>query len=113
MAKAKGSDVENGKGCAILSYLLIGIIWYFADEKMKKNTFAQFHARQGLVLLVAWIIVAIVSTIFWLIPFVGWVIGTIVWICFLVLMLLGIINAANGNEKELPVIGQFAKNFPI
>jgi len=24
------SDVDNGKVCAILSYLFIGIIWYFA-----------------------------------------------------------------------------------
>jgi len=28
-------DIADGKICAILAYLLIGIIWYFVDEKMK------------------------------------------------------------------------------
>jgi uncharacterized membrane protein len=30
-----------------------------------------------------------------------------VWIVFLVLAIIGIINAANGKAKELPVIGKF------
>ena len=60
-SKSSGkASVENEKVCAILSYLLIGIIWYFADEKMKKSNFAKFHVKQGIVLFIAGIIVSIV-----------------------------------------------------
>ena len=38
---------SNNKLCAALSYLLIGIIWYFADEKMKSSSFAKFHFQLG------------------------------------------------------------------
>lgn len=114
MAKkaASGSpskDVETGKACAILAYLLVGIIWYFADDKMKKNGFAKFHTKQGLVLLITSIIISIAGTI---IPFIGWfVILPLGQLFVLVLLIFGIINAANGKEKDLPLIGKFAEKF--
>jgi len=111
MAKKKVSkkEAEDGKVCAILSYLLIGIIWYFADEKMKKNKFANFHVKQGLVLLIVWAIIWIVGMI---IPIIGWfIILPLGYIFVLVLAILGIINAANGSEKELIIIGKFSSNF--
>jgi uncharacterized membrane protein len=117
-------DVEDGKVCAILSYLLVGIIWYFADDKMRKNNFAKFHAKQGLVLLIVSIIlsiaVSILSAIFTPLLFMGGGLG-IVWLISLiwyavsivlfVLWLIGIIAAATGKEKALPVIGGFAKSL--
>jgi uncharacterized membrane protein len=30
---------------------------------------------------------------------------------FLVLIIIGIVNAANNKEKELPIIGQYAKKI--
>jgi len=117
-------DVEDGKVCAILSYLLVGIIWYFADDKMRKNNFAKFHTKQSLVLLVVSIIlsivVSIISAIFTPLLFMGgglgiiWIISIIWWaisIVILVLWLIGIIAAATGKEKVLPFIGSFAKNL--
>lgn len=112
------ANAENAKLCAALSYLLIGIIWWVADEKMKPNTFVKFHAKQGLVLLIVDIIIwATFSILFVPFAFVGalwilWsVVSTIVWLTMLILLILGIINAVNGNEKELPVIGRFASIF--
>jgi uncharacterized membrane protein len=109
---AKNSDVEAGKACAALSYLLVGIIWYFVDEKMKKNNFAKFHAKQGLALLIVWIVIDVVWTIltfasFGLFAFIWW----IVWVVFLVLWLWGIINALNGKETPLPGINVLAEKF--
>jgi uncharacterized membrane protein len=117
-------DVEDGKVCAILSYLLVGIIWYFADDKMRKNNFAKFHAKQGLVLLIVSIIlsiaVSILSAIFTPLLFMGGGLG-IVWLISLiwyavsivlfVLWLIGIIAAATGKEKALPIIGGFGKKL--
>lgn len=117
-------DVDEGKVCAILSYLLVGIIWYFADDKMRKNNFAKFHAKQSLVLLIVSIIlsivVSIISAIFTPLLFMGgglgivWIISIIWWavsIVILILWLIGIIAAATGKEKVLPFIGGFAKSL--
>ncbi len=107
-------DVEKGRVCAILSYFLVGIIWYFADENMRKNTYAKFHAKQGLVLLVAWVVLWIVEMVLFAIPFIGWLFLIVVWLASIglfILWLIGLINAINGKEKEIPIIGQFAKNF--
>jgi uncharacterized membrane protein len=103
------SDVEEGKACAALSYILIGIIWYLVDEKMKKNEFAKFHVKQGLVLLITSIIINVVGSI---VPILGWfIILPLGSLLVLVLWILGIINSLSGNMKELPLIGQFAKKF--
>jgi uncharacterized membrane protein len=101
------SNKSNEKACAILSYFFVGIIWYFADEKMKKSDFAKFHAKQGLVLLIADLIAWAIS----MVPLIGWIISPILYIGILVLLIVGIVNSANGNMKELPLIGGFAKNF--
>jgi len=103
----KSNTVEDGKICAILAYLLLGIIWYFADDKMKKNDFAGFHVKQALIL----IIVSFVGSIALGMTFVlAWLIPLYQLIVF-VFVVMGIINAYNGQKKELPLIGQFAKKF--
>ena len=108
-AQNNNSDVDSGKVCAILSYLFIGIVWYFIDENMKKNTFAKFHVKQSLVLLVVSIILQIIGTI---IPIIGWfLILPLAGIFGLVWMLIGIINALNGQTKELPIIGKYSTKF--
>jgi len=113
------SDASEGIGCAILAYLLMGIIWYFVDEKMKKNNFAKFHVKQALVLLAVSIIVSIALSIigfilFW-IPVLGWtlmvILGWIFRIVIFVLWLLGIINSATGKTKPLPIIGMWAEKL--
>ena len=107
---------DDSKICAVLSYLLIGIIWYFADEKMKKSSFARFHAKQGLVLLIACIIYSVViSAIFLPLVFMSlgmlWPLMQLLNLIPWIFIILGIINALNGKEKELPLIGKFAEKF--
>jgi uncharacterized membrane protein len=101
----KASQEGNGKMCAFLSYLLIGIVWYFADATMKKNEFAKFHTKQALMLM----IVSIVgSFVLGLIPILGWLMLPFFGLFTLVLGIIGIINALNGEKKELVIIGGYA-----
>jgi uncharacterized membrane protein len=113
MAKEKEAESsgDNTKLCAFLAYLLIGIIWYFADEKMKKNDFVKFHVKQGLVLLITAIIFSFFYGILVFIPIIGWFIIAVLQLCVLILLVMGIINALNGKENPLPIIGGFAKKF--
>lgn len=107
MTKTKEVKQENDRLCAILNYLIIGMIWYLADEKMKKNSFVKYHFKQGLVLLIFEIITSLVMGV----PLLGWLIAPIFYILVFVFIILGIINAANNQEKPLPIIGGFADNF--
>lgn len=96
------SEMEdsNDKLFGILSYL--GILW-LVGLLAGKTEFTKFHANQGLVLFIADIIVGIAAVI----PFVGWfIIGPVGGIAVFVFMILGIVNAAQGNMKPLPLIGK-------
>ena len=92
---------------AILSY--IGILFLVPLLACKDNAFAQFHAKQGLVLFIAEIATAMISWI----PVIGWLVGMICWIMWLVLSIMGIVNVLNGRQSPLPLIGGFAGSFKI
>lgn len=108
------SDKGNEKLCAALSYILIGIIWYFADKKMHKSGFVRFHAQQGIVLIIASIAWSVLLNILFMggiFFFYGlWMLLS--WVP-LVFVIIGVINAVNHSENELPLIGQFGKKLKI
>ena len=117
-------DKENGKLCAILTWFLplVGLIWYFADDKMRKNKFAGFHLKQVLVLVIVSLVInigaLIVGGILAFIPILGWIVGILLWIlvsivnvAIFVFWVMGLISAFQGKEKELPLIGKFGKKF--
>lgn len=95
------ADIEKNKVMAILAYLIFFIPLLAARD----SKYAMYHANQGLILFLVALGVNIVGQI---IPFLGWFIilplGNLIVFVFVV---LGIINAAGGQRKPLPVIGQF------
>ena len=92
---------SNDKVFGILSYF--GILW-LVGLLAGKTEFAKFHANQGLVLFIAGIIIGAASAI----PIVGWfVIAPVGSIATLVFAIMGIVNAAQGQMKPLPLIGKF------
>lgn len=118
----KSKPTENGKLCAILAYLFVGIIWYFVDDKVKKDKFAKFHVKQSIVLLIASLIFnvvysilySIVSAVLVWIPVIGWLIMLILALGFVlpvVWFIIGIVNAASCTEDELPIIGHFGEKL--
>lgn len=101
---------DNSHICAILAWFFpIGLIWYLVDDTMRKNKFVGFHVKQSLVLALASIIISAVGSI---IPIVGWfIILPVGEILVIVLFIMGLIRAIKSEEKELPLIGKFAKHF--
>ncbi|MBN2457529.1 DUF4870 domain-containing protein [Candidatus Woesearchaeota archaeon] len=108
--KEKGAASDT-KICAVLTYLIVGIIWYFVDEKMKKDNFVRYHTKQALGYWGLAIAVSIVSNIIAFIPFLGWAIATLLNLVLLVLFIIGIYYSATGKTKPLPVIGAFAERI--
>ena len=98
------SEVDSGKVMAILSYFgLLVLIPYFSE---KNNSFVVFHAKQGLNLLILEVIaVFATSFISSFIYFFSYV-STLVSLAAFVLSIIGIVYAAQGEKKELPVVSQ-------
>ena len=97
------ADIQNNKIMAVLAY--IGILFLVPLLAAKDSKFARFHANQGLVLFLTDIIVGIASGILVWIPIIGWLISLVLSIALFVFMIIGIVNAAQGQAKELPLIG--------
>ena len=106
------ADIEQNKVMGILAYF--GPLCFIPMFAAKGSKFARFHANQGLVLLIACVAWAIVSSILnsiilaisWRLYFITSIIS-LLSVVFAILAIIGIINAANGRAKELPVIGKF------
>ena len=101
-----GDSANDDKLIGILSYL--GILWVVAYilYGKKKSEYNIFHLRQGLGLFIIWIGLWIVGYIMAYIPIIGGLLMLVLYLGILVLMIMGIIAAANGEQKELPVVGK-------
>lgn len=102
-------DIEKNKIYSILSYL--GFLVFIPAFAAKESPFARYHTNQGLVLLVAEIIAALISVVLGVMPVVGTLlallIGLPLYLLTVVYMALGIVNAYSGKAKELPFLGRF------
>ena len=92
---------------AVLSYL--GPLVIVSYLTAKDDPFVKFHIKQGLVVLVIEVAVMVLGSFM----FSLWMILNLVNLGTFILSIVGIINAVQGQEKELPLVGQFAKNFNI
>ena len=95
---------SNSQMIAIISYLaFIGWIIAFVLYQNDKSEFAIYHLRQSLgfniIGTVGWVI-------FW-IPVVGWLLAILVFVFWL----MGLIYAAQGEMKPVPVFGEFFQNL--
>lgn len=107
---SQGADgVSEHKLYAILGYILPFLFFLpLLQESSKNNAFARFHANQQLILLIGWAGLYVVSNMLVMILYmIGVFLLPLLNLAFLVLAIIGIINAAQGQMKELPVIGKF------
>ena len=102
------NDIQQYKVLAIFAYISwLVLIPIFAAKDSK---FARFHANQGLVLAIAEIVCWVALGILGRLPLIGWLFSVIEGVFSLVCLifaLIGIVNAANGRAKELPIVGKF------
>ncbi|MFZ5365105.1 MAG: DUF4870 domain-containing protein [Patescibacteria group bacterium] len=103
----KDKDIEENKTVAMLSY--IWILFLIPLFSKKDSKFCQFHAKQGLVLFIASLVISLIG----IIPILGWITGFILGILLLILAIMGIVKALQGEYWEMPVLGQYAKKFNL
>lgn len=92
--KSSDPDVEANKVIAALSY--VWILFLVPLLAKRDSKFAQFHAKQGLVLF---IIELIAGLIVWF-PF----FGQLIMLGLIVVAVMGIIKALNGEWWKIPYI---------
>ena len=105
--KKKTSLSADENVYAILSYLWILCL---VPVLMKKdNEFVKFHAKQGLVLFIVEMAVAIIG----IIPLLGTVIYILGMLICGMISLIGIIQVLMGNKWKIPVISEWAEKIEI
>jgi uncharacterized membrane protein len=119
-------EINEGRALAILSYIfgIVAIVMLF----IRYNNFALFHAKQKVALVVCELVVILpVLGLFCLSTLVigagsarhtsaaapgflclFWVFSLVVGLCGLVFTIIGIVHAAQGQAKSLPIVGSVA-----
>jgi len=106
-ANYEGS-VQDGKTIGLIAYLtLIGLIIAFVMNNEKKNEFASFHIRQSLGLMLTGLVLTIINVI----PILGWIVSLFGGVFLLILWVIGLIGAINGNKNEVPFLGTYYQKW--
>jgi len=108
---AKDKVVEEGMVWAIIGY--IWILFLVPLLAKKDNKFALYHAKQGMMLFIVWVVFFVATLIVGWVPIIGLLLSALMWIVLLVLFVIGIINAATGKYAPLPVVGKTAEKWKI
>lgn len=91
---------------AVLSYALgfvTGIVFYLLE---KENKFVRFHAMQSIVTFGAlWLLGMLV----WILPFIGALIASLIYILEIILWVVLMVKAYQGEYFKLPIAGDIAQ----
>ena len=106
------ADIKAYKGISVLAYF--GLLFLVPMIAAKNSNFARFHTNQGIALFIISLAAEVVERI--LLGVFSWALNPLykvtefcfdlIGIAFIVLMIIGIVNAVKGKAKELPIIGK-------
>lgn len=107
MAKTSLGLDENIEGAlCYLGWWLTGLIFYLLE---KDNKFVKFHAMQSIFVFFAFFLLGIIINVlgwfFWPLFWFSW----IVWLLGVVLWLVLMIKAYQGEKFKLPIVGDLAE----
>ena len=105
--KSANKNIDDDKVIAAIGYL--GILCLVPLLAKKDSEFAMHHGKNGLVLLITWLILWVGN----IIPLLGqliWFLGSIV---LLVMVIIGISKALSGEKWEMPVLGQYTDKIKL
>jgi uncharacterized membrane protein len=111
-AQASGGLTSNVAG-ALAYFTIIPAIIFLVAAPYNKDRFVKFHSFQCLFLAAAMFVLFFALGIFAMIPFVGWVVGLVLFpllgLGMFVLVLFTMYKAYNNEKFMLPVIGKLAE----
>ena len=104
MDKTSTGLSENIAGllCYVLGWIS-GIVFLLIEQE---NKFVRFHAIQSIVVFGA---ITVIQIILGFIPIIGLVLSYIIWLISLVLWIVLMVKAYQGQKYKLPWAGEFAE----
>jgi len=98
------SQTQDARTIAIVSYItVVGWVIALLLHQNHKTSLGAFHLRQTLGLYLTGLVISFL----YYIPFFGWILSLVL----LVFWVIGLINAAQGEEKPIPLIGEFYQSL--
>lgn len=98
----------EGKDIALIAYLtIIGLIIAFVMNNDKNYAFAKFHIKQSLGIALTGLALSFIGVI----PILGWIISFLGFFFVVFLWIMGLMNAINGKEEAVPVLGEKYKEW--
>jgi len=102
----ENQTINEGKTIAIISYITwVGTLIAFIMNNDKRNLFASFHIRQAIGLALFSLVNAFVIT-----KYNVWASGAI-GLGLLILLIIGVIGAIQGEEKKIPLFGDLFQDW--
>jgi uncharacterized membrane protein len=98
---------------AFLAAFLSIIGFIIALIAKKDDKYVMFYAKQSLVVFIVAVIVQIINEIVAFIPIIGTTINVVLSIFVVILWLTSWIYALSNKEKEVPVIGKYARKIKL
>lgn len=96
-------DIEENRGYAVIAYFwLLCLVPLLARPH---SQYAQFHAKQGIILAVAWFFVSVLQVI----PLIGQVIAILVF----VVNVVAVIKAWNGEAWQIPYLYDWTQKLRL
>jgi uncharacterized membrane protein len=100
------SGLSDNAAGALAYVTFIPAIIFLIVEPYNKNSYIRFHAWQSIFLGIAAFAVHIVLM---MIPILGWILIPFVGLAFLVIWIIVLIKALNGQRFKLPFLGDLAE----
>src|SRR5690348_12228234 len=99
----RGKNVDENVNSNVRTLAVMGYLLFFVPLLATERTnFTIFHANQGFILLISWILINVIGSI---IPVIGWfIILPLGNLALLTLMIIGMYHAARGETRPLPLI---------
>lgn len=104
---AAPAGAPEDKTAAILAYLtVLGFIIAVVLHGQKKTSLGSYHLRQALGIYLAGIAAGLLNVVIIWIPLIGLMAIGAIWLLFVVCWVMGLIAAAQGERKPVPVFGE-------
>lgn len=75
----------------------------------RDDDYVHFHAKQGLIILFAWIIIWVIS----MVPFIGWLFGSLLSLALFIVCIIAIVKVLMGETWEIPVVSKYADKLNV
>lgn len=97
-------DADIGKIFSIVGYIVPLLFFVpLVIDTTKNSSVSRFHAAQQLNLFLLIIALQVIG----MVPILGWIVAFFGWIGVLILIVIGVMNAAQEKLKPLPLIGSY------